>query len=135
MQHEFEIALQAAQLAGRHLMQEYARFQVIADAPADITTDAVLRLTPASDCSASRSLGTSPPNLSTKSFAALTIFLAFMRKKPVDLIICSTSATFALASACGVGYFLKSAGVVRLTRASVVCAERITDTSSSNGSV
>jgi 3'(2'), 5'-bisphosphate nucleotidase len=40
MQHEFEIALKAARLAGSHLMREYARFQVIADAPADITTDA-----------------------------------------------------------------------------------------------
>jgi 3'(2'), 5'-bisphosphate nucleotidase len=40
MQHEFEIALNAARLAGQHLMQEYARFQVIPDAPADISTDA-----------------------------------------------------------------------------------------------
>ena len=39
-EREFDIAMQAARLAGKHLMQEYERFQVIADAPADITTDA-----------------------------------------------------------------------------------------------
>jgi 3'(2'), 5'-bisphosphate nucleotidase len=40
MHQEFEIALKAAHLAGQHLMQEYARFQIIPDAPADISTDA-----------------------------------------------------------------------------------------------
>ena len=40
MQPEFEIALKAARSAGQYLMQAYERFQVIADAPADITTDA-----------------------------------------------------------------------------------------------
>jgi 3'(2'), 5'-bisphosphate nucleotidase len=37
---ELEAALEAARLAGRALLERYARFQVIPDAPADITTDA-----------------------------------------------------------------------------------------------
>ena len=39
-EQEFDVALLAARKAGTHLMQEYERFQVIPDAPADITTDA-----------------------------------------------------------------------------------------------
>lgn len=46
----------------------------------------------------------------------------------------STSARSARASFSGVGYFAKSAGVVMFTRTSVVCAERITDISSSKSS-
>jgi 3'(2'), 5'-bisphosphate nucleotidase len=37
---ELQAGLQAAQLASKHLMHAYAEFQKIADAPADITTDA-----------------------------------------------------------------------------------------------
>lgn len=37
---ERDVALDAAKLASVYLMQEYARFQVIADAPADISTEA-----------------------------------------------------------------------------------------------
>jgi 3'(2'), 5'-bisphosphate nucleotidase len=37
---ELEIALLAARLASQHLLGEYERFQIIPDAPADITTDA-----------------------------------------------------------------------------------------------
>src|SRR6516162_1413723 len=37
---ELDVALDAAQLASKHLLQEYGRFQVIPDAPADISTDA-----------------------------------------------------------------------------------------------
>ncbi len=37
---ELEVALEASRVASRHLMLEYERFQVIADAPANITTDA-----------------------------------------------------------------------------------------------
>lgn len=37
---ELEIALKAAEQAGGHLLQAYERFQVIPNAPADITTDA-----------------------------------------------------------------------------------------------
>jgi 3'(2'), 5'-bisphosphate nucleotidase len=39
-ERELETALQAARLAGQHLLQEYARFQPIPDAPADISTEA-----------------------------------------------------------------------------------------------
>jgi 3'(2'), 5'-bisphosphate nucleotidase len=39
-ERELEVALDAAQLARKHLLQEYERFQVIPDAPADISTDA-----------------------------------------------------------------------------------------------
>jgi 3'(2'), 5'-bisphosphate nucleotidase len=37
---ELEVALEAAARAGRALLERYARFEVIPDAPADITTDA-----------------------------------------------------------------------------------------------
>jgi 3'(2'), 5'-bisphosphate nucleotidase len=37
---ELEAALEAAERAGRQLLDEYRRFEVIADAPADITTEA-----------------------------------------------------------------------------------------------
>jgi 3'(2'), 5'-bisphosphate nucleotidase len=39
-ERELEVALEAARQAGDALREEYARFQKIADAPADITTDA-----------------------------------------------------------------------------------------------
>jgi 3'(2'), 5'-bisphosphate nucleotidase len=39
-ERELEVALGAARIASRHLMQEYDRFQVIPDAPSDISTDA-----------------------------------------------------------------------------------------------
>src|SRR5579871_3662420 len=39
-ERELEVALEAARRAGEALRDEYARFQKIADAPADITTDA-----------------------------------------------------------------------------------------------
>jgi 3'(2'), 5'-bisphosphate nucleotidase len=39
-ERELETALAAARLAGRYLQEEYARFQAIPDAPADISTDA-----------------------------------------------------------------------------------------------
>ena len=39
-EREFEVALDAARLASTHLIQEYERFQVIPDAPSDISTDA-----------------------------------------------------------------------------------------------
>jgi 3'(2'), 5'-bisphosphate nucleotidase len=39
-ERELETALQAARLAGQYLQAEYERFQVIPDAPADISTDA-----------------------------------------------------------------------------------------------
>ena len=73
-----------------------------------------------------------PAEALDESRAQAMMFLAFMRKKPHDLMIFSTSDWRARASFSGVGYFAKSAGVVILTRASVHCAERITATSSSN---
>jgi 3'(2'), 5'-bisphosphate nucleotidase len=39
-QHELDIALDAVSQAGRHIMEEYARFEIIANAPADISTEA-----------------------------------------------------------------------------------------------
>jgi 3'(2'), 5'-bisphosphate nucleotidase len=39
-QHELAVALEAVQQAERAILEEYARFQVIANAPADISTDA-----------------------------------------------------------------------------------------------
>ncbi len=60
------------------------------------------------------------------------MLLVFMRKKPEDLMISSTSDGSAFASFSGVGYLAKSTGVIMLTRASVVCAERITAMSSWN---
>ena len=39
-ERELHVAMQAALLAGRYLLEEYERFEVIPDAPADITTDA-----------------------------------------------------------------------------------------------
>jgi 3'(2'), 5'-bisphosphate nucleotidase len=39
-EREFEVALDAAKIASRHLIEAYERFQVIPDAPADISTDA-----------------------------------------------------------------------------------------------
>ena len=91
-----------------------------------MTTLAVLRPTPGSASSSSRVEGTSPPYFSTSARAAPTILLAFMRKKPVDLIKFSTSGSAAFANACGVGYAANRNGVVKLTRTSVVCAESMT---------
>src|SRR5579871_6612755 len=39
-EHELTIALQAVEQAGAFLMEAYARFQVIPNAPAEITTEA-----------------------------------------------------------------------------------------------
>jgi 3'(2'), 5'-bisphosphate nucleotidase len=39
-QHELDVALKAVHEAGSRVMEEYARFQVIANAPADISTQA-----------------------------------------------------------------------------------------------
>ena len=61
------------------------------------------------------------------------MFFAFILKKPHDLMIRSTSSCFAAASACGVGYAANRNGVVRLTRASVHCALRMTAISNVNG--
>jgi hypothetical protein len=55
---------------------------------------------------------------------------AFARKKPVDLIIASSSFGFAAAKSLVVLYFLKSAGVTIFTRLSVHCADKTVATKS-----
>src|SRR5205809_585586 len=37
---ELQVALEASERASKHLLDAYARFEVVADAPASITTDA-----------------------------------------------------------------------------------------------
>ena len=54
----------------------------------------------------------------------------FDLKKPVDRINASTSSRSAAANSRGPGKRRKSAGVTRLTRSSVHCAERIVATRS-----
>ena len=57
-------------------------------------------------------------------------FFAFIRKKPLEWIIFSSSAGSAPASARAFGYFLNSAGVIVLIVRSVDCADRIVATTS-----
>src|SRR5450432_1608526 len=59
------------------------------------------------------------------SIAVPLRLLAFWRKKPVVRMSASSLGSGAFAMASGVGYFLKSAGVTRLTRSSVHWADRI----------
>src|SRR3954469_21986911 len=54
-----------------------------------------------------------------------------LRKNPVERMSGSSSSGFKRAKCCGVGYFLKMAGVTMFTRASVHCADRMVATSSS----
>src|SRR5439155_1431553 len=61
------------------------------------------------------------------------MFFALFRKKPVDLIICSSSSRSAAANAAASGYRAKSAGVTMLTRTSVHWAERIVAISNCSG--
>jgi hypothetical protein len=60
---------------------------------------AVLRPTPGSASSASRSFGTEPPWFSTSPRAAAMMFFAFVRQKPHDVMMPSTSRCSAAASA------------------------------------
>src|SRR5215468_4298502 len=53
------------------------------------------------------------------------MLFALLRKKPLDLIICSSSAWSASAKSRAVLYFLKRAGVMVLIILSVLCADRI----------
>ncbi len=99
----------------------------------DITTLAVLRPTPGSASSASRSPGTSPPCSRDEAARRGDDVLGLHPEEAARLDERSTSAWSAPASACASGYRANSAGVVRLTRASVHCALRITAISSSNG--
>jgi hypothetical protein len=62
------------------------------------------------------------------------MFFALLRKKPVDLMACSSSASGAFAKSAAVRYFLNNSFVTMLTRLSVHCAERMVATSSCSGS-
>ena len=94
---------------------------------------AVLRATPGRRSISSIVSGTRPSNSATTMRAAPMMFLVLFRKKPVGWMISSTSAGSAAASDPASGYFAKRIGVTLFTPTSVVCAERMTATSSWNG--
>ncbi|CAM5229923.1 hypothetical protein SGLAM104S_06267 [Streptomyces glaucescens] len=77
--------------------------------------------------------GTSPPNSSVSAFESPVTDLVLARKNPQGRRISSTSSGLAAARSSGVGYFAKSAGVVWLTRRSVVWAESTVATRSWKG--
>src|SRR5688572_25889077 len=77
--------------------------------------------------------GTSPPNAWISRSDAPWIDLALFRKKPVDLMMDSSSPRSARLMAAGSGNRWKSTGVTMFTRASVHCAERIVAIRSSKG--
>src|SRR5213594_2015082 len=97
------------------------------------TIDAVLRPTPRSRVSDSRSAGTSPPNSASSPWLAARSALAFCRKKPVALMSSSSASGGAAAKSAGVRYFSKRTRVTWLIWSSRACAARIVATSSSNG--
>jgi hypothetical protein len=70
------------------------------------TTFAVLRPTPGSACSASRSAGTSPPCFSSRIRESATTFFALVRNRPMVLMYSSTPATPSFAMLSGVLCFL-----------------------------
>ena len=72
--------------------------------------------------------GTLPWNSSVMTRPAPCRDFALLRKKPVVRASSSSSSRAAAAIALGVGKARKSAGVTRLTRTSVHCAERIVAT-------
>jgi len=90
------------------------------------TTFAVFRPTPARLVRSSRVLGTRPLNCLSSMVAVFFRLLALLLKKLMERMISLMSSTGASARAAIVGYFLNRWGVVRLTRASVHWAERIT---------
>ena len=59
------------------------------------------------------------------------MLLVLLLKNPVERISSPTSAGSASARSAGAGYRANRAGVTRLTRTSVVCADRIVAVSSS----
>ena len=61
------------------------------------------------------------------------MFFALLRKKPVVLMACSSSASGAFAKSAAERYFLNNSAVTMFTRLSVHCAERIVATSNSSG--
>ena len=102
----------------------------IGEAPDNAAND-VGRL--AAEVRSSIEVGTWPSKRSSSSCARPSSERALLRKKPVGLMISSSSSCRALVSARGVGYFWKRAGVTALTRASVHCAASTVATSSWKG--
>src|SRR6058998_2416588 len=92
------------------------------------TIDAVLRPTPRSRVSDSRSAGTSPPNSASSPWLAARSALAFCRKKPVALMPSSSASGGAAAKSAGVRYFSKRPRVTWLIWSSRACAARIVAT-------
>ncbi len=92
----------------------------------DITTLAVLCPTPGSSSNSSNVRGTCPPCFSINSRESSWIALAFRGASPQGRTMALISSTVRAAIAAGLSAILKSAGVTRLTRLSVHCAESST---------
>ena len=97
------------------------------------TTFAVLRPTPGSASSASRSRGTSPLCCSTSIRLSAITFFALVRNSPIVRISSITRSSPSASIFAGVSASANSAGVALLTPASVACADSTTATSSVNG--
>ena len=93
--------------------------------PSPISRLAVLRPIPGRFTSVSKSPGISPPCFSSSAAHNARMFLALFLKKPADRISFSSVACGVFAQSLADVYFLKSGGVMTLTRLSVHCAERI----------
>ena len=96
-------------------------------------TLAVFRPMPGSVTRSSRLSGNRPSNRSATSRPNPIKDVALFRKKPVDRMISSSSARSAAAYSAADGYRENTTGVTRLTRTSVVCADRMVATASSYG--
>ena len=91
-----------------------------------ITTLAVLCPTPGSASNSANVRGTCPPCCATKIRDSSRIACAFRGASPHGRTIASISATVRRAIAAGLSASLNNAGVTRLTRLSVHCAESST---------
>ena len=94
------------------------------------TTLAVLRPTPGSFSSASRSAGTSPPCSSSRICDSAITFFALVRNSPMVRMCASKPATPSATICAGVPATSNSRAVARLTDLSVACADSTTATSS-----
>src|SRR6266545_1272194 len=99
-----------------------------------MTTLAVLCPTPGRASSSSNVRGTSPPWRSTRISDSRWMFFDLAGASPHGRMIRSMSRGRRLAIAAGVDARANRSGAVRLTRTSVHCAERTTDTRSVNAS-
>jgi hypothetical protein len=88
---------------------------------------------PGSDTSTSKSPGSSPPKSASMRAISARMFLALLRKKPVERISRSRVSWGVRAQSRAVRYFANSAGVTMFTRLSVHWAERMVATASSMG--